>query len=247
MFTKIIDIFTAPSKVIREHIQAALKTDLPVPLLRLNYAPHQLEESVKIACGLAELGYTKLLVTSFDYVIQGTLLSQFEESLETLRVAVNKQGVKMRIEAVLVYPSLQSIMPLKKEEINFIHNGFLLFQSSEKEINQPESIDKIRELAQSNISPILIYPEIYTIFQKNIQLAEQLHGEGLRYMISLLAVNGAYGKPMAETAKKFIDNKLITLLSSGCEKLEQIGEIKKAVKNKYLRKAISLHIQNSFL
>jgi protein-tyrosine phosphatase len=175
-----------------------------------------MEDSIRLIKGLADLGYRKLITTPHilaDYYPNTPGI--IEEGLRAVQTELVKQQIDVELHAAAEYLMddhfirlLESDRPLLtlKDKMLLVELSFAVPAINLKEI---------LFLAQlKGYQPVLAHPERYLYFGADKSWYEQLKDAGCFFQLNLLSIRGYYGKGSLELAQYLIKKKYIDLLGT---------------------------------
>ncbi|MFN8289430.1 MAG: CpsB/CapC family capsule biosynthesis tyrosine phosphatase [Chitinophagaceae bacterium] len=202
-------IFSKDKKNADGSVFEMLKTDMHSHLIPgVDDGSPDLEASLYLVKGLANLGYTKLITTPhimwdmYKNTREGIL-----QKLDGLRKAVEEEKIPVEIHAAAEYFLDEHVEGLlkKNEPLLTISGNMVLVEFSMA--YQPHGIkDIIFDMQMQGYQPIIAHPERYIYLQQNKQFYEELKDTGCMFQLNLLSLTGGYGKTVNELAQYLIKN-----------------------------------------
>jgi len=165
-----------------------------------------IQSSLKLIRGLADLGYSKLITTPhimwdmYKNTRDGVL-----SKLELLQEAVVKEGIPVEIHAAAEYflddhveELLRTNQPLLTVSGKMVLVEFSLAHA-------PMSLkDILFEMQMKGYQPIIAHPERYIYLANNKEFYEELKEIDCLFQLNILALTGYYGKSVQELANHLI-------------------------------------------
>jgi len=175
-----------------------------------------IEDSLRLIRGLADLGYRKLITTphvlSDYYPNTPDIIGQ---GLTTVKAELKKQGMQMEMQAAAEYMMDDHFTALleKEEPLLKLKDNMVLVELSfaVPAINLKEILFQIN---LRGYQPVLAHPERYLYFGAAKGWYDQLKDAGCLFQLNLLSLKGYYGKGSQELAQYLIKKKYIDLLGT---------------------------------
>lgn len=237
-------IFTKKSKEPFDF--ACLKTDVHSHLIPgIDDGSASMEDTIALLKKFEELGYKKVITTPHimsDYYpnTPSTIL----DGLEQVRKEIQKEGMKIKIDAAAEYYYDEFFFDkIKKEKLLTFNGNHVLFEFSFS--SKPTNIKSlIFELRSNHYQPVLAHFERYPYFFDDIQYARTLREQGVKIQVNLSSITGHYGKPVTKQAQKLIDEKLVDLVGTDCHRMQHLEILEEAKTNPYFHKLKALDLIN---
>lgn len=184
-----------------------LKADMHSHLLPgIDDGSPDLETSLHLIRGMAELGYTKLITTPH---IMWDMYKNTREvilsKLDMLREAVKAEGIAVEINAAAEYFLDDHVAGLlsNKQPLLTISGNMVLVEFS---LAHPSMSlkDILFEMQMQNYQPVIAHPERYIYLQHNKEFYEELKDIGCLFQLNLLSLSNHYGKSVHELAQYLI-------------------------------------------
>ncbi len=175
-----------------------------------------IEDSIELIKGLADLGYKKLITTPhilWDmYKNTPTII---HEQLQIVRQAVQEQGIAVELEAAAEYfldEHVEELLYRKERLLTFDDNKVL----TEFSMMYPPLNAKavLFEMQMQQYQPVIAHPERYIYLQSNKEFYTELRDMGCIFQLNLLALSGYYGRSVTELAKYLLKNGYYTLIGT---------------------------------
>ena len=175
-----------------------------------------MEDSIRLIRGLADLGYRKLITT--PHILADFYPNTPEtigEGLRAVRAELARQNIDVALHAAAEYLMddhfihlLQSGNPLLtlKDKLVLVELSFAVPAINLKEI--------IFEVQLKGYQPVLAHPERYLYFGADKTWYDRLKDAGCLFQLNLLSIKGYYGKGSQELAHYLIKKKYIDLLGT---------------------------------
>lgn len=186
-----------------------------------------IEESLKLAQGLVDLGYKKVITTPHimsDYYRNTPEI--IKNGWENLTQAFKKTDISLEvIPAAEYYIDYEFVNKIGKEELLTFGNNYILVEFSF--VEPPKNLkEAFFELQTNGYKPILAHPERYLYWNKNHSALFDLKDREILFQLNLLSLIGRYGPGVVSTAKVLIENKLIDFLGTDLHNENQLSELK---------------------
>lgn len=223
-----------------------LKTDVHSHLIPgIDDGSQTMEETIQLLNKFIDLGYEKVITTPHimsDYYpnTPEIILSGLEE----VRKEIEKQGLKIKIDAAAEYYYDEYFFDkIKKEPLLTFNGNHVLFEFSFS--SKPNNIKAlIFELRSNNYQPVLAHFERYPYFFDDINYARTLREQGVKIQLNLSSLTGHYGKPITKQAYKLIDEKLVDLVGTDCHRMQHLDILQQSATNEYFHKLKELDLLN---
>ena len=154
-----------------------------------------LEESLDLIQHLYAIGYRRLVTT--PHVMADSYRNSTEgilRGLETLRQAVQKEGIGLEIHAAAEYYLDEELLHrLKKRDILTVGTEYLLFETSY--YSEPLNLEEVAyEIAASGYRPLLAHPERYRYVHTPEVFYGRLRELGVSFQVNINSFGGHYGR-----------------------------------------------------
>jgi len=189
-----------------------------------------IEDSLRLIRGLADLGYRKLITTphvlSDYYPNTPDIIGQ---GLTTVKAELKKQGMQMEMQAAAEYMMDDHFTALleKEEPLLKLKDNMVLVELSfaVPAINLKEILFQIN---LRGYQPVLAHPERYLYFGAAKGWYDQLKDAGCLFQLNLLSLKGYYGKGSQELAQYLIKKKYIDLLGTDMHHEKHLENLRSA-------------------
>lgn len=179
-----------------------------------------IEETFEMLKEAVDAGFTDIILTPHyikeyyetDTNIREYWVKSIQEVLNNLQIPIN---VYVGNE---IYVSEDMDNLIFKNEVSCLNNSkYVLFElPMNSNITYLDQIlFKINNLEKI---PIIAHPERYNYFQKNIDLLEKLHKNGVLFQSNYASILGIYGEEAKKTVEKILKKKLVDFLGSDVHK-----------------------------
>jgi protein-tyrosine phosphatase len=184
-----------------------LKTDMHSHLIPgIDDGSPDMETSLHLIRGMAELGYSKLITTPhimwdmYRNTREGVL-----EKLELLRAAVKQAGINIEINAAAEYflDEHMEQMIRKNEPLLPISGNMILVEFS-LAFPSHSVKDILFEMQMQGYLPVIAHPERYTYLEKNKDFYDEMKDIGCLFQLNVLSLGNGYGKSVNELAQYLI-------------------------------------------
>lgn len=207
-----------------------------------------MEESLEMIQGLSDLGYTKVITTPhihWEYYKNNS--SIILDGLEEVRAAVDREGIPIRIEAAAEYFLDEHFEELiEKEELLSFGKRHVLVEMSFFAPN-PGVENMIFKLKTKGYRPILAHPERYGYWAGDMKKYRKVLDLGAELQVNLLSLSGQYGQQVYKTAKKLIEQKMVSYLGSDMHHQNHLDSLKNLYKNNKILKLLDQTWKNASL
>jgi protein-tyrosine phosphatase len=175
-----------------------------------------MEDSLQLIRGLAELGYHKLITTPHvlsDYYPNTP--STIGNGYQAVEAELRRQNMTLEFHAAAEYlmdehftELLETDQPLLtlKDRMVLVELSFAVPAINLK--------DTLFHIQLKGYQPVLAHPERYLYFGANKGWYEQLKDAGCLFQLNLLSLKGYYGKGAQDLAQYLIKKKYIDLLGT---------------------------------
>ncbi len=210
---------------------------------------NSLEDSLEIIRFFERAGYKKIITTphikSLKYPNQP---ADIRNGLLSLQEAVKQEEINISIEAAAEYYIDETFLSLivSKDEVLTFGDNYLLMETSfySKPVNMEEIIF---ESKAAGYQPVLAHPERYQYLENDLSWLKSIKEYGILFQVTLTSLEGYYGHAPKELAQKLINERMVDFLGSDIHRPGQIELNKKALRNKYVRKALKTGVLNQKL
>ena len=219
---------------------AGLHTDIHSHLIPgIDDGATDLEDSIQLIEGLAQLGYKKLITTPH-------IMSDFyrntpeiiRSGLDVVRNELAKRNIQIEIEAAAEYYCDSDFeRHLNSRELLTLDGKHILIEISY--LNPTDNFDTVVFKLQSmGYVPVLAHPERYPYWYHSFDKYVELRDKGVVLQLNLASVTGHYGSGPKRIAERLIDNNLIGLLGTDIHKLKHLEVFDKALKEPMLHRLL---------
>ncbi len=201
-----------------------------------------LEESLKIARKMEEVGVKKVIATP-HYLEEGYQLSpgETEEKVRELQRVIDKEGMELEVlpgAEVFITPVLgrdvsQGMVPTLN------NSRYLLLEFPMDKI--PSFTNHVLyDLRVMGIHPIISHPERYPVLMDNIKLLYEWMEEGVLAQVNSGSFLGVFGRKAQRAAKNLVLNNLVQFIGSDVHSgksgrgylTEGVGAIRRMIGNR---------------
>lgn len=186
------------------------------------------EASVSLVKGLQSLGCKHIIATPH---IIGDMYRNNHETIsaaaEKLRIAINREGIKMGLSFAAEYMMDDYFMDLLKNEDPLLcfKDKYLLTEFSYAV--PPTHVEETSfEMNTQGYQPILAHPERYNYFHDDFEQYERLKDLGFLFQLNLLSLTGYYGKPVWKIANQLIKKGMIDFAGSDTHHERHLNALK---------------------
>jgi tyrosine-protein phosphatase YwqE len=182
-----------------------------------------MEESLTLLRGMADLGYKKVITTPHIMVDAYKNTPEIITSgLEDVRQAIVQAGIEIEIDAAAEYYLDDGfLLLLEKGNLMPVNDEYLLFETSY--ISKPLQLEEmIFEIGAAGYTPLMAHPERYRYIRNPEKEYTRLKDLGVKFQVNLNSFGGHYGKS-AQTLVSFIKEKgMIDFLGSDVHHKKQV-------------------------
>lgn len=207
-----------------------------------------MEESISTIKSLIEIGYSNFITT--PHVISDSFKNTpeiIQKGLEELRIAVQNEGLNIKIEAAAEYyvdEWFYDAVQNNADLLTFAGNHILVETSY---INKPHFLHQvIFGLNSSGKKTIIAHPERYAYLNSENEFTE-LKEKGVYFQINLNSLAGYYGIDAKKKAQMLIKNEMVDFIGSDCHGPRHVGHLIKAINTKEFKQLSELNILNNTL
>lgn len=181
-----------------------LQTDMHSHLLPgIDDGAPDIATSLELIRGLQSLGYKKLITTPHIFwELYPNTPAIIAESLASLRVALQTEGINIEIHAAAEYfidEHFEAELINKSSLLPIIENKVLVEFSM---ISAPMDLQQVLfQMQIQSYQPIIAHPERYVYLNHRKDLFNELKEGGCLFQLNLLSLTGYYGKAVQELAE----------------------------------------------
>lgn len=194
-----------------------LHTDMHAHLLPgIDDGARDMEDSLVLIRGLAELGYKKLITTPHILwdMYQNTP-AIINQKLAEVNKAVKDAAIPVTIEAAAEYFLDEHVEELlyKKEPLLTFGGNKVLAEFSM--VYPPLNVKTVLfDMQMQGYQPVVAHPERYIYLQRNKEFYTELRDAGCLFQLNILSLTGNYGKSVASLAQYLLDNGFYSLIGT---------------------------------
>ena len=187
-----------------------------------------LETSLELVRGLAELGYQKLIATPhIMWDMYRNTPAIVHEKRDLLREAVRKEGIEVEIEAGAEYfldEHVEELLREKQPLLTIQGNKVLTeFSMAFPSLNIKELVFNLQ---MEGYQPIIAHPERYVYLQRNKEFYDELRDAGCLFQLNLLSVAGYYGRTVQELAQYLLKQGYYDLVGTDLHHDSHLGRLR---------------------
>lgn len=199
-----------------------------------------METSLHLIRGMAELGYKKLVTTPHIMwdMYQNTREIIFEK-LEPLKKAVKEAGINVEIKAAAEYFLDDHVTGLlkNKEPLLTISGNMVLVELS-MAFPSLGFKDILFEMNMQGYQPVLAHPERYIYLDQGRKFFDELKTIGCMFQLNLLSLANNYGKSSNELAQYLIKKEYYDLIGTDLHNAQQLRALQNFVLSAPLKKLL---------
>ncbi len=225
---------------------SSLRTDIHSHLIPgIDDGVKSLEESIQIARGFKDLGYSRIITTPHIYPgVYDNNPAIIRTGLEKVQEFYKQEGLDIEISAAAEYFVDEHLLESLKsnKELMTFGNDLILLETGFYE--PPMIFDEVIFLLRSRqITPVFAHPERYVYIQNKPELAKTYLEKGMLFQLNFLSLSGYYSGKTKNIALDFLKSGHYSLIGSDCHKPLQLELLKAALP----KKVIDLLNQYSFM
>lgn len=175
-----------------------------------------LAESIEMLKKMEDIGFTDIICT--PHYIENTKYTfnndQKSRILNIVQSAAKNAGLKINLHLgneVFVSNNIRTLV--SNGQASAINNKTILFElPRETRINNLN--DLVFDTRLHGYDLILAHPERYLEFQRNPEIAIELHKKGVRFQCNYSSINGYHGKESKKLVKFLFKNNLVDYLGT---------------------------------
>ena len=182
-----------------------------------------LKDSVILAKGMIELGFTHLITT--PHVMSGlypNTTADIKTGLSRLTAHFSEIGLEITIEAAAEYMLDEGFETLlEREDLLTFGKNYILFEMSMIS-GHPAVEDLVFKMRTKGYFPILAHPERYLYLRDRLSLLDKLKSMGCKLQLNLLSLTGYYGSNIKKFAFKLVEKGMIDFVGSDLHNEKQL-------------------------
>jgi len=207
-----------------------------------------MEESLRMIRGFAELGYRRLVTT--PHIMNDYFRNTPEiilDGLAKVRAAVAAAKINMTIDAAAEYYVDEDFLTKMIEgKLLTIGSKYVLIEISY--VNPPENLKNVVfEMTIRGFAPILAHPERYPFWYEKFDEFHSLKDAGVKFQLNINSLVGYYGMAAKKVAERMIDENMIEFVGSDLHGDRHLEALRKVIHEKKLRKLLANGVLNSTL
>lgn len=174
-----------------------------------------IEDSKFILESMIGFGFNQVITTPHTIkTVWNNTRKDIENTYEKTKNQLNLQTSKVQLRAASEYMMDENFVQLfKSEKLLTLKDNYVLVEMSY--LNPPiQLLDILFELQLEGYKPVLAHPERYTFYHNKPKEYEKLKKAGCLFQMNLLSSVGYYGKDVAQTADKLLENNMIDFVGS---------------------------------
>ena len=165
-----------------------------------------IESSVQLIKGMAELGYKKLITTPhIMWDIYKNTTEDIAQRFEKLkqRIAAENMDIKIEVAAEYFLDGYVKDLLVQKKPLLTIKDNMVLVEFSMA--SEPIDLKEILfEMQMQGYQPVIAHPERYSYHEKNLDFFDIMRSSGYLFQLNILSLAGLYGKSAKNLAHQFI-------------------------------------------
>jgi tyrosine-protein phosphatase YwqE len=166
-----------------------------------------IETSIQMIRGLADLGYQKLIATPH---ILGDIYPNtpeiIREKLSEVQTALQEQGIPVVLDAAAEYFIDDHFEELlrQKAPLLTLKDNFVLVEFSM--VTAPYELQQVFfEMQIQDYQPVLAHPERYIYLDRRREIFDTLKDSGCLFQLNMLSLTGHYGRSVKELAEYLLE------------------------------------------
>lgn len=200
-----------------------------------------LETSLQLVRGLAELGYSKLIATPhIMWDMYRNTPEIVREKRDLLRSAVQKEGLAVEIEAGAEYYLDEHVEELlrNKEPLLTISGNRVLteFSMAFPSLNIRELLFNMQ---MEGYQPIIAHPERYVYLNRDKKFYDELREAGCLFQLNLLSITGYYGRSVLELAQYLLKKGYYDMAGTDLHHEGHLGRLQKMTENQAISELLA--------
>ena len=183
---------------------------------------HNLSDSIKMAKKAVSQGITHILCTPHHNSSYENPKSKVLLQVADLQEELTKRNIPLILyeaQEVRIFEHLMS--EIDQDDILFadVSDRYLMLEFPTESI--PDYTNQlIRQLINRGITPIIVHPERYKMFQANPALLENYLRMGCLAQLTAPSIVGAYGEKIQKLSHYFVKNSMIQMLGSDAHNVD---------------------------
>lgn len=224
-----------------------LLTDIHSHLLpAIDDGVQSLDESLQVILKLKEAGYKALVTTPHINDIYKNTPEIITGKLAEVNQFLKDRDVDINLTAAAEYYLDLDLIDAVNSGSKLLTFGDNYFLFEMNYVTEPFQLnDFLFKLTTQGYKPILAHPERYQFM--TVEKAEDLRYRGVLLQINILSLIGFYSRQVQAVAQKLVDNSLVDFLGSDCHQLRHAIALQDALRNKYVKRALSFPLYNNSL
>jgi tyrosine-protein phosphatase YwqE len=188
-----------------------------------------MESSVAMIRGLAELGYKKIVTTPHIlWEMYPNTPEKINKGLEEVRIAIRAAGIEMELHGAAEYyiddhfdAQLRAKAPLLTLSGNLVLVEFSM-------ITAPMELQSIIfEMQIQNYQPVIAHPERYIYLTRKKEFFDDLKSAGCFFQVNLLSLGGVYGASVQELAEYLVKKNYYDYAGTDMHNVRHLEALKK--------------------
>ena len=209
---------------------SAFRVDMHSHLLPgIDDGAKDLEDSMALIRGMQGLGYTKLVTTPhIMWDMYRNTADTIREKLDTVREAVQKEGIDVEIHAAAEYFLDEHVLELmKKKEPLLTVSGNMVLTEFSMAFASLNIKDILFEMQMQGYQPVIAHPERYTYLQHQKDFFVELKDTGCLFQLNLLSLAGGYGRTVSDLANYLLKQGFYDLAGTDLHHAGHLEALKK--------------------
>lgn len=208
-----------------------------------------METSLEMVQGLAELGYTKLVATPHIlWEVYPNTPAIIKGRLAQLQQAVQQAGISVTLDAAAEYFIDDHLIGLleQKSPLLLLKKNLVLTEFSM--VTAPFDLQQIFfDLQIQGYLPVLAHPERYIYLGRNKEVFEGLREAGVVFQLNLLSLAGHYGRSVQDLAFYLLENGFYQLAGTDLHSMRQLAVLQKLAASDIIEKLKDYPFRNKEL
>lgn len=189
-----------------------------------------METSLRLIRGMAELGYKKLITT--PHIMWDMYPNSREKILQNYTALLNRvkeEKLEITIQVAAEYFLDEHVKNLlaKREPLLTLKDNLVLVEFSMA--SEPVDLKEILfEMQLQDYQPVIAHPERYSYHERNPEFFEIMKSAGYWFQLNILSLAGLYGKSAQSMARQFIKKNFYELAGTDLHNTRHLSELHRA-------------------
>ncbi len=197
-----------------------------------------METSLKMVRGLADLGYKKFITTPHIlWEVYPNTPEIINNGLIPLNNKVKEENLQVEVHAAAEYFLDEHFVQLitSGSQLLTISDGMVLIEFSM--LTAPLDLqEQLFELQMRNYNPIIAHPERYSYMNRKREFFDNLKDAGYLFQLNLMSLTGYYGPVVQELAEYLIKKDYYNFVGTDLHSLKHLAQLQKLATSDYLKR-----------